>query len=173
MTLAKLKILPVLCLIFCIGFAGGIGIKIAYESSLSRPYSWGENDPPIVVNCYGEDFSQIQMIRAIDYWTIRGHNIGFYEHNPPSEICDNNHLWGFIMLRKGGIDDEMTLALTTRRTSGTRIRSAVIQYSPGSQNLDLINEHELGHALGYSHVEIENHIMHPSYDKMGADFFVP
>ena len=173
MRLDNLKLLFLLVSIFCVGFATGTGLKVAYEATLYKPYEWAENDPPIIVNCYGDDFSELQMTRAISYWTLRGHNIGFYEHSPPDGLCDNDHLWGFIMLRKGGIGDSTTLATTTRRTSGTRIKSAVIRYNPGSQNLDLLNEHELGHALGYSHVEKEGHIMHPRYDKMGSDSSAP
>jgi len=156
-----------------IGFTAGLGIKFAYESSSFKPYDWmGEN--PILINCYGEDFSELQMVRAIDYWAIRGHSIGFYEHNPPEQVCESEDLWGFIMIRKkpGGFSDN-TIASTSRKTSGIRIRSATIYYSPGSFNLDLINEHELGHAFGYGHTDIEGHLMHPLYNRMGRKFYVP
>ena len=82
---------------------------------------------------------------------------------------------GFIVLKKGDIwqMDSETLASTKKLTSRFVIKSAIITYRPGSHNLDLLNEHELGHALGYSHVEIEGHIMHPLYYKMGKDFWIP
>ena len=116
------------------------------------------------------------MIRAIDYWAIRGHSIGFYEHNPPQSICDSKEMiHGFIVLRKGRWWqlDSSTLANTRRKTSGLRLIAATITYKPGSQNLDLLNEHELGHALGFGHVEEIGHIMHPIYGKMGPKFWVP
>lgn len=156
------------------GFALGLGIKTVYESSTFRPYEW--KSPPIIVNCYGEDFSELQMIRAIDYWTIRGNEIGFYEHNPPNSICDSKEMvHGFIVLRKAKWWelDGPTLANTRRMTSGMRLVAATITYRSGSHNLDLLNEHELGHALGYAHVEAEGHIMHPIYDRMGDKFWVP
>ena len=159
---------------FVFGFLFGLGIKLYYESTMFKAYEWRSKNP-VVVNCYGQDFSELQFIRAIEYWALRGYNIGFYEHNPPESVCQLEKLEGFIILRKAGRTelDASTLASTTRRTSGTSLLSAEIVYRPGSFNLDLINEHELGHALGFSHLEIEGHIMHPEYSKMGPDFWVP
>ena len=156
------------------GFCIGLGIKFIYETKTFKPYYWDR--PPIIANCYGDDFSELQMIRAIDYWTTRGHNIGFYEHNPPESICKSDEMiYGFIILRKAGRFemDAHTLANTRRMTSGLIIKSVEIRYKPGSQNLTLINEHELGHAFGYAHVEIVGHVMHPIFDKMGPKFWIP
>lgn len=168
----RLGIILAACL--TIGFCAGIGIKWAYESNTFKPYEW--KSEPIIANCYGEDFSELQMIRAIDFWTLRGHRIGFYEHNPPESICESKEMiHGFIVLRKAKWWqlDGPTLANTRRMTSGFRLVSATITYRPGSQNLDLLNEHELGHALGYAHIEEEGHIMHPIYGKMGPKFWIP
>ncbi len=160
------------CLVF--GFFLGVGMKVAYESNTFKPYEW--KTQPIIANCYGDDFSELQMTRAIHFWTIRGESIGFYEHNPPASICDSDEMiQGFIVLRKAKWWqlDGPTLASTKRMTSGFRLVAATITYRPGTQNLDLLNEHELGHALGYAHVEVEGHIMHPIYGKMGNKFWIP
>ena len=126
--------------------------------------------------CYGEDFSEAQFIRAIHYWTIRGHQIGFYEHNPPDSICiSDGHLEGFIILKKAHPHDlkSSTLAVTKRWTSFSQMKGAIISYRAGTQNLSWINEHELGHALGYAHVEEDGHIMHPQHHKMTGKFWIP
>ena len=158
---------------FVVGFALGTIGKVTYESSVFKPWVWKEL--PIIVNCYGKDFSEPQLVRAIDYWTLRGEGIGFYEMRPSKQICENKHLDGFIILRKAkrGFLNKNTLASTTRRTSLGNMRSAVIYFSPGSQNLDLLIEHELGHALGFGHIEEEGHVMHPTYSKMGPAFYFP
>jgi len=168
------KLAVLMTAIFAVGFSIGLGLKMFYELKTFKPYSWGKYTP-IILNCYGPDFSELQMIRAIDYWILRGENIGFYEHNPPKSVCNQGDLWGMIILRKakGRQFPRSTLASTSRGTTGIVIRTAEIYYQPGSFNLDLINEHELGHAFGYSHVEIEGHIMHPQYSKMGPKFWVP
>ena len=168
------RILGLLFLTLITGFCIGLGIKFFYETKTFKPYYWDR--PPIIANCYGDDFSELQMIRAIDFWAIRGHNIGFYEHNPPASICESDELiYGFIILRKAGRFemDAHTLANTRRMTSGLIIKAVEIRYKPGSHNLTLINEHELGHAFGYAHVEIEGHVMHPIFDKMGPKFWIP
>ena len=161
-------------LVFLLGFAFGIGIKYVYEITAFKPYSWGKNRP-VIVNCYGNDFSEAQFVRAIHFWTIRGHGISFYEHNPPETICEEEHIEGFIILRKGTrfSHDSGVLAHTRRWTSLTTLNAAVITYRPGSQNLAWINEHELGHALGFSHVEEVGHIMHPLFHKMSGKFWIP
>ena len=156
------------------GFLVGLGIKFVYEATTFKPYEW--KTLPIIANCYGDDFSELQMTRAIHFWTLRGESVGFYEHNPPDSICESKEMiHGFIVLRKAKWWqlDGPTLANTRRMTSGFRLVSATITYRPGSQNLGLLNEHELGHALGYAHVEKEGHIMHPLYQKMGPKFWIP
>ena len=154
------------------GFMLGILGKYTYENSTLQAYHW--KSLPIIVNCYGPGFSEPAMLRAIDFWTLRGHNIGFYEHNPPESVCKDRSRWiyGMIVIRKATMFqlDPATLASTKRYTSMDQLKGAVIYYRPGSFRLDLLNEHELGHALGMTHVEKEGHIMHPLYEKMGTDF---
>ena len=150
---AKICILLLFC--FIVGFSTGIGIKFYYESTTFKPFAW--DDSPVIVNCYGKDFNKYQFERAIEYWAIRGYNVGMYVHSPSDEVCDNEWLDGMIILRKSEKLSNGILANTIRRTSTFTMRSAVIQYAPGSQNLNLLNEHELGHALGFTHVEKEKH----------------
>ena len=157
-----------------LGFTLGLGMKLVYESQTFKPYGW--ENPPVIANCYGPDFSELQMTRAIHYWTIRGHSIAFYEHNPPQSICDSDEMiHGFIVLRKAKWYEMApeTLASTRRMTSRLTIKSATITYRKGAHNLDLLNEHELGHALGYAHLVEEGHIMYPLYPKMGPKFWIP
>ena len=156
-----------------LGFASGILIKWCYETQTCKPYRW--NSAPVIVNCYGNDFNELQLARGVEYWELRGEEIAFYEMKPNDKICDHTYIHGFIILRKAAPNQlkDGTLALTQRYTSGIDFIGAEIYFAPGSQNLTLIIEHELGHALGYSHVEIEGHIMHPIWEKMGRDFYIP
>jgi len=166
-----MKRLGFILLSLVVGLLIGSGIKYTYEATTFRPYEW--DSPPILMNCYGKDFSKLQMIRAIDYWALRGFSIGFYEHDPPEGVCENEWLEGFILIKKDKRLREPALASTKRYTSLNKMKAAVIYYRPGSFNLYLINEHELGHALGFSHVEEVGHIMHPILQKMGQKFYVP
>ena len=161
-------------IVFLIGFAIGTIGKIGYEKLSDKPYEW--YDTPIIVNCYGNDFSELNLIKAIDYWAVRGESISFYEMNPSDRICDNStSIDGFIILRKAKKNQlkDTTLAVTKRRTTFDKLLSAEITFSPGAYNLDLLIEHELGHAFGFNHINIDNHIMHPIYNNIGQDFFLP
>ena len=156
----------------CVGIIVGTGLVVKYENSTIQPWMW--KDPPIIVNCYGDDFNELYVVRGVDYWTTRGQHFAFIEQNPPKEVCDMEKVGGFIMLKKRKVDKgDGTLAITRREVLFGEIRSVVIFFNPGSFKLENIVEHELGHALGFQHVEIEGHIMHPTYDKMGDKFWVP
>jgi len=165
------KIFLLIILSFTLGMLTGSLIKVIYESKSFKPYEW--KNPPVVANCYGDDFSEEQMNRAIKYWERKGHSIAFYEHKPPDSICKRKWTNGFIIIRKDNSLRDPTLAETKRMTRGSTISGAIINYRPGSQNLSLINEHELGHALGFSHVNEDGHIMHPIFHKMSEKFWVP
>ena len=161
-------------LIFLIGFWIGIFIKLNYEKHTFQQYEWG--DAPLILNCFGSDMSELSVIRAINFWTIREHHFEGYIHNPPEVLCNSNlPMFGFIVIRKADTNDlnPETLAYTKRLTFGNRMKSATIYFREGTQGMELLAEHELGHALGYAHTEHVGHIMHPFYDSMGESFWVP
>ena len=170
----KWRIPIIMSAVLMVGFCMGIGLKWIYETNTFRPYEW--RSTPIIMNCYGEDFSELQMTRAIGYWTLRGHQVDSYVHNPPREVCETEGMIDGTILLKRARWWELeapTLANTQRMTSGFKIVAAVITYRAGAHNLNLLNEHELGHALGYGHIEEDGHIMHPIYGKMTEKFWIP
>ena len=93
--------------------------------------------------------------------------------NPPKQVCDQEWLDDVIIIRKAKRDqlNPNTLALTKRRVRLGSIVAVQIYFQPGSQNLDLIIEHELGHAFGYGHYDMKSHIMHSQYERMGPMFW--
>ena len=64
----------------CVGILVGTGLVIQYENSTIQPWQW--KDPPIIINCYGDDFNELYVVRGVDYWTMRGHQFAFIEQNP-------------------------------------------------------------------------------------------
>ena len=154
------------------GFCLGLMIKSVYEENVFHAWVWPE--APVVLNCYGRALPEAVIVRAIDYWTVRGFPIAMYEFNPSKEMCDNIYLEGFIIIRRDAhLKDISVLGQTARRTQLNWMRSAVIKLRPGAYNLDLLLEHELGHALGLGHVEVKGHIMHPMYMQIGPAFWFP
>ena len=154
------------------GFSIGLVMKRVYEENVFHAWVWPE--PPIVINCYGKALPEIVVVRAIDYWVTRGFPISFYEMHPSKETCDNEYLEGFIIIRRdANLKNDNVLGQTARHTQLRWMRGAVIKLRPGTYNLDLLLEHELGHALGLGHVEVEGHIMHPMYMQIGPNFWIP
>ena len=160
-----------LVIAFCLGLFLGASLLLYYESSSHKPWSW--QDPPIIANCYGEEFTHLYIVRGVDFWVLRNQQIGFILEDPPESVCKHDFLDGFILLKKGTMSDDSTLAYTKRKVLFGEIRASTIYFGPGSFKLDLIVEHELGHAFGFNHVVREGHIMHPQYEKMGKKFWVP
>jgi hypothetical protein len=154
------------------GFFLGLGMKRVYEANVFQAWVWPE--PPVILNCYGKPLPEIVVIRAINYWTLRGFPIAMYEMNPSKETCAHEYLEGFIIIRRDArLNNINVLGQTARYTQLRWMRGAVIKLRPGTYNLDLLLEHELGHALGLGHVEVVGHIMHPAYMQMGTKFWFP
>ena len=124
----------------------------------------------------GDELSETYMASAMHYWSIRGHNADIYVHEPPPEYCDTDFIMpGFIKMKKAKFMelDPETLASTTRQVANLQIIGAEITWRKSALKLELVYIHELGHAFGYGHVDIRNHIMQPIYDYMGKAFFIP
>ncbi len=142
----------------------------AYESVSFKPWNWKE--PPVILNCYGEEMSELYITKAVHYWVLRGHNFSYIENNPPKHICKANHIQGFIIIKRKKLHAN-TLGLTQRKIFLGNIVAATIYFDSGSYRITNVFEHEIGHALGYNHVEEEGHIMHPLWEKMSPKFWIP
>ena len=167
----RFYIVSLLFYCFLAGLLCGTAMTIKYEKTVFKAREW--KDVPIIANCYGGDFNQLYIDKSVKYWEDRGYKFAFIEQNPSDAICKNNFLDGFIILKKKNLNFGI-LAVTERQFSFSgNIKSATIYFSPGTYRLLNIINHELGHALGFGHVNIEGHLMHPDYDKMGDKFWIP
>ena len=159
---------------FVVSFLSGVLLGTlainSYEKLSFKPWDW--KDPPIIVNCYKEDLNKLYIIEAVHYWTVKGHNFSYIEQNPSSAMCQADFIQGFIMIKKRDLPYN-TLGETNRRVFMGNIVAAVIYFDAGTYRITNVFEHELGHALGYNHVEVDGHIMHPIWEKMTNKFWIP
>ena len=170
----NLNIIFYMILVFVVGFSIGTGFIITYEQSTFKGFWWKED--PIVANCYGSELLLGRARSSLRFWDNLGYKHKKYVHKPTIEICDGPKiLEGYIIFRKAG-DDQLKaniLAFTTRRHASTQMVGSTIYFRNDTQNMDLLIEHELGHAFGFIHTDIPEHIMHPMYDQMGIKFWIP
>ena len=148
---------------------GTIAVR-TYESYSFKPWEW--NEPPIILNCYKEDLNSLYIIEAVPYWSTKGHSFSYIENNPSDALCQAEYIQGFIMIKKADLPYN-TLGETSRRIFMGKIVAAVIYFDSGTYKITNVFEHEMGHAIGYNHVEIEDHIMHPIWEKMTPKFWIP
>lgn len=168
MNRAKLVFLLFLSSLF--GFSLGNFIIRAYDSHAFRPWEWKQ--PPIIINCYGKELNELYIAHAVHYWTLLGEKIAFIEQNPSDKVCKNEYIHGFIMIKRKDLHYNV-LGSTVRAVEMGNIVGAVIYFDTGTFKITNVFEHELGHALGYNHVELDGHIMHPLWDKMTEKFWIP
>ena len=155
---------------FLIGTILGTVIVRTYESISFKPWEW--KYPPIILNCYEDDLPEIYIVEAVHYWTLKGHNFSYIEQKPPDHLCKADYIQGFIMIKKRKLD-QGTLGETQRRVFMGSIVAANIYFDTGTYKITNVFEHEVGHALGYNHVEVDGHIMHPIWDRMSSKFWIP
>ena len=132
-----------------------------------RNGSW-RVDPTVVI-CTTSVFSLSEVSAAVEWWQDRGYSFGQVITNTPGQICPQSGRDGFITIEGPDASfDFRYLAITHRKSSRDEILSARIQFG-GPNKKSRILEHEIGHALGWSHCNRRGHIMNPEWSRGGWD----
>ena len=138
-----------------------------------KTYSW--NNPPVVLNCYGDSLNDSYITQSLSYWETKGEKTTGLISNPSAEQCSGKHKDGHIIIKKASKNQlpPNTLAVTHRNTNKSAMKAATIYFEKGAFRKKYLMSHEIGHAHGYGHVEISGHIMNPKLEYMGSKFWVP
>ena len=160
-----------LILAFALGLSIGTIAIYAHYSKSHRPYKW--ISPPIVANCYGKDLTEEKIKSSFLFWEEYGDKIEFILNDPPENICNNNLLHGFVLIKKRKNISGSALAKTKVKVEYMKIRAAEIYLEPGTYNIQWLLEHEAGHAFGYKHIEAVGNIMHPYIEMQGGKYWIP
>lgn len=118
--------------------------------------------PPVIKVCKNSGVKKHRILRAISYWNRLGYEIS-YAGNESEQQCISGARNGIITVLIVNTDIQMGNNLAMTRTfKDTRTNQNVkaeIYIYPHIADRPLVLEHEIGHALGWSHCNSSYHIM--------------
>jgi len=141
----------------------------------NRPPQVGHwSKPPAIIVCEQAPISEIQIRSAVNFWKRLGYKFGNtqYKYDPLNK-CLSDEPKGYIILHlvTKGVKLEETAIAQTRFyiDNATNEISWAIIYVRSDEIRATIVEHELGHALGFLHYNVTNHLMNSKWTMGGWD----
>ena len=133
-----------------------------------RKFEWGA--PPDVRICSSTQVPTYRAQKALQYWRILGYKFGEVRRDLLS-TCMNPRYGEIIITIPEGNFSNTHMAATRLYTSNStgKIVKAKIFILPKNRFKERVLEHEIGHALGWSHYRQKYHMMHPSWFAGGYD----
>lgn len=133
------------------------------------PAYWQE--PPPIRLCTGSGVTEQRLNRALGFWRRLGYEFGDIIVEENSYTCATGGMPGeiTILLFTQDVIDGVHIAVTrTRRNIDTSqiIQIQIYMNSYAAQKL-LVLEHEIGHALGWSHRRERYHLMNENWKDIG------
>jgi len=127
--------------------------------------------PPSIINCIDkEDMDPKLFDDAVEFWEGHGH-VFLFKENYQGGICDSETPHGFIVVKISYNLDYYVLGKTEKVfiKETNEMRGSIIYLNYYFIDDGLVLTHEIGHALGYNHVDRLGHIMNPM--RPNADYF--
>jgi hypothetical protein len=150
----------------------GVTFKNLYEQDITVAASrkptkqghWGM--PPTIILCEDLPYKKSRVEKAVRFWKSLGYEIFNIADSRNFIACispSTKYIRGAIIIKLRGQEfDEEKYALTTtyRVTETSEIVGVVIQVQNFAKRIDWVLEHELGHAFGWKHHNVNGHLMH-------------
>tara|TARA_Y100000034_G_scaffold17242_1_gene18827 strand:+ start:753 stop:1301 length:549 start_codon:yes stop_codon:yes gene_type:complete len=166
---------------FIIGLGIGKYLKYKIFESNFQTALW-KKEPALII-CNSSAVKDNRVKDATLFWEKYNHKVSLIHRDETDTICGNkNKIKGMILLKgnEGNIPNDSlgttnrlsTLNLSYNDNKIGEMLFASIEIYNEYIDLDLLLEHELGHAFGYSHLEEVNHVMYPEFNFMGDKFYL-
>lgn len=145
---------------------------IKIRSGPSIETYWPDTMPKFIF-CKDSGISNTRASQGISYWKRLGYPIESVRYNVDTLECHGRPDNGTVVIRL--IDDtipinqNLSVTQVYYRRDNKQILGAVIYLIGGYANKPRLIEHEIGHALGWSHNNSYLHVMNSEYDKTGYD----
>ena len=138
------------------------------QGELEQLASW--HALPTVRICSNTPISEHRVEEALDFWRALGYEFGTVIYSDETDWCYGSTYFGSIVIMPNQSPfNGQTLAQTQRVAYNELVVGARIEIRADSYDRPLLLEHELGHALGWPHYNVEGHIMHKALNKCGKE----
>ena len=148
-------------------FVMGLHTPQYSELVKSRNYKWIMN--PGVTVCGNSGVSSVRISKAIKYWEKLGYKFDYVRF----DYAINCHTprFGEIMImlpdQEFNFDNHLASTKITISNKTKEIVKAKIFIYPKSATKERVLEHEIGHALGWPHINQPYHIMNANWHHGG------
>ena len=141
--------------------------------ALGKPkqkYKWSVN--PTLRVCEDSGVPMYRAARAVKYWEHLGYEFDGVFRGSFSTCMNPKFGEIVITIPEAGFSSDHMAAtrLYTHKKTGEIVKAKIF-ILPKNARKDRVLEHELGHALGWSHYSQRYHMMHPQWKYGGYDSY--
>ena len=131
--------------------------------------------PPDVRICPDSNMNPARLSRAMNYWERLGYKFGAIiiekdAYNCIAPLPRRQEIVITLPTQEVNSKYLASTRLTTFKSTG-EIAHAVIYITPRQSERERVIEHEIGHALGWTHYPQSRHIMNPNWEAGGYDSY--
>ena len=129
---------------------------------------------PDIVICNGSRVTVGRASRAMTFWRRLGYSFGEIIDNVQTGPCLGEMPRGQIVIDLIGqdfVEPNLAMTRTYFYTTTGEIVGARIEMKATSATKERVLEHEIGHALGWSHYNRRYHLMHEDWNHGGWDSY--